>query len=53
MVKTASGLLMASREVFESAFTEFGLPEVLRTDNGTPFSGRHGISTLSVWWSGG
>jgi transposase InsO family protein len=41
---------MASREVFESAFTEFGLPEVLRTDNGTPFSGRHGISALSVWW---
>lgn len=41
---------MASQEVFESAFIEFGLPEVLRTDNGTPFSGRHGISALSVWW---
>jgi len=41
---------LASKEVFESAFGEFGLPEVLRTDNGTPFSGIHGISALSVWW---
>ncbi len=41
---------MASKEVFESAFEEYGLPEVLRTDNGTPFSGIHGISALSVWW---
>ena len=41
---------MASKEVFESAFEEYGLPEVLRTDNGTSFSGIHGISALSVWW---
>ena len=26
------------------------MPQVLRTDNGTPFSGRFGISALSVWW---
>jgi len=41
---------IASKGVFESAFAEYGLPEVLRTDNGTPFSGSHGISALSVWW---
>jgi len=38
------------REAFEMLFTEFGLPAVLRTDNGTPFSGRFGVSSLSVWW---
>ncbi len=41
---------MASREVFEAAFEEFGLPEVIRTDNGTPFSAVYGVSVLSVWW---
>lgn len=41
---------MASRTVFESAFGEFGLPDVIRTDNGTPFSAVYGVSALSVWW---
>ena len=41
---------MASREVFDAAFAEFGLPEVIRTDNGTPFSAVYGVSSLSVWW---
>jgi len=33
-------------------FREFGLPEAIRTDNGTPFAGRGvtGLSRLSVWW---
>jgi transposase InsO family protein/transposase-like protein len=37
---------------FEWAFREFGLPEAIRTDNGTPFAGRgvSGLSRLSVWW---
>lgn len=37
---------------FEWAFREFGLPEAIRTDNGTPFAGRGvtGLSRLSVWW---
>jgi transposase InsO family protein len=39
-----------TKEVFEAAFREFGLPQVMRTDNGTPFSGSHGSSKLSVWW---
>lgn len=41
---------LSSFEVFEAAFCEFGRPYVIRTDNGTPFSARNGISTLSVWW---
>lgn len=37
---------------FEWAFREYGLPEAIRTDNGTPFAGRGvtGLSRLSVWW---
>jgi len=37
---------------FERVFHEYGLPEVIRTDNGTPFSSRGlgGLSRLSYWW---
>jgi len=37
---------------FEWAFHEYGLPEAIRTDNGTPFAGRGitGLSRLSIWW---
>lgn len=40
------------RPIFERAFREFGLPERIRTDNGTPFASRGagGLSELSVWW---
>ena len=40
------------KEVFESAFEEFGLPRYIRTDNGAPFAtrGLGGLSQLSVWW---
>jgi transposase InsO family protein len=41
---------VSSRAVFETLFTQFGLPNVIRSDNGTPFSGRYGLSALSVWW---
>jgi hypothetical protein len=41
-----------ARRVFERLFREYGLPRIIRTDNGTPFAshalGR--LSTLSVWW---
>jgi putative transposase len=39
-------------EVLESAFKEFGLPEVIRSDNGSPFASRAagGLSELSMWW---
>ena len=41
-----------SQEVFEKVFREYGLPEAIRTDNGTPFAGngKTGLSRLSVWW---
>lgn len=40
------------RQVFESAFREYGLPFAIRTDNGAPFSSlaAGGLSSLSVWW---
>lgn len=36
--------------IFEAAFREYGLPRVMRTDNGAPFAGVRGLSRLSVWW---
>src|SRR5688572_27312412 len=40
------------RPVFEAAFREFGLPKVIRSDNGKPFAdvGPARLSTTSVWW---
>lgn len=42
-----------ARREFERVFRQYGLPKVIRTDNGPPFSYPHaiaGLSTLSVWW---
>jgi putative transposase len=41
-----------AQPVFLSAFRQFGLPRVIRTDNGVPFSSTAiaGLSRLSVWW---
>lgn len=38
--------------LFAATFREFGLPDVLRTDNGPPFAsvGLAGLTALSVWW---
>ncbi len=38
--------------IFAAALGEFGMPEVIRSDNGTPFAARavSGISRLSLWW---
>jgi transposase InsO family protein len=40
------------RATFERVFRTYGLPEVLRSDNGVPFSGPAlgGLSQLAVWW---
>lgn len=38
---------------FRHCFTEYGLPRVLRTDNGVPFGvpgALGGLSPLAVWW---
>jgi len=39
------------REVLRSAFFEYGMPEVFRTDNGSPFAtaAPGGLSLLAVW----
>ena len=42
-----------TQRVFERVFREYGLPEILRTDNGEPFASASSIgrlSRLSVWW---
>jgi transposase InsO family protein len=42
-----------ARRSFELAFSEFGLPLVIRTDNGAPFAANRGclgLSELSLWW---
>jgi transposase InsO family protein len=40
------------RPVFRQVFRRFGLPAVLRVDNGPPFGSRGvcGLSQLSAWW---
>lgn len=42
----------AVKPIFIAAFTEFGLPLAIRTDNGPPFAscGLGGLSHLAVWW---
>ena len=39
--------------IFERTFEEYGLPSVIRTDNGVPFAapnGLFGLSRMAVWW---
>lgn len=42
----------AVRRSLERVFREYGLPQVIRTDNGTPFAsvGLGGLSAVAVWW---
>jgi transposase InsO family protein len=41
-----------ARWAFEEAFREYGLPRIIRSDNGCPFAstGMAGLSSLSVFW---
>jgi hypothetical protein len=41
-----------TRNYLESVFREYGLPDAIRSDNGTPFAGKSigGLSRLSVWF---
>ena len=47
-----STAIAVARPIFLRLFQEYGLPQIIRTDNGVPFAttalGR--LSTLSVWW---
>ena len=40
------------RQAFIDWFTQFGLPRLIRVDNGSPFAsqGPLGLSRLSLWW---
>lgn len=40
------------RASFERTFREYGIPRVIRSDNGAPFAGvgLGGLTVLSVWW---
>jgi putative transposase len=42
----------ATQRCVERLFNEYGLPEAIRSDNGTPFVSRAlgGLSRLNVWW---
>jgi transposase InsO family protein len=44
--------LVTVRPIFIQTFREYGLPRVIRTDNGPPFAtlALGGLSALSVWW---
>ena len=48
----ARSVHVGSQPVFRHLFQEYGLPRIIRTDNGVPFAttalGR--LSRLSVWW---
>jgi hypothetical protein len=47
-----STAIALAKPVFHRLFEQYGLPRIIRTDNGVPFAtttlGR--LSTLSVWW---
>jgi putative transposase len=49
---TASTHSCQAKPLFERAFQEYGLPEVIRSDNGSPFAstGTAGLTQLSAWW---
>jgi putative transposase len=43
----------AVRRIFQRLFRQWGYPEILRMDNGSPFgsTGPAGLSRLSAWWA--
>jgi transposase InsO family protein len=50
---TSSTKYAEAKPLFERVFREYGLPEVIRSDNGSPFvaTGVTGLTALSVWWT--
>lgn len=50
---TADSCTETVREQFQRVFSRYGLPEIIRSDNGSPFAARQsplGLSRLSAWW---
>ena len=52
LAATGSTQYAECKPPLERAFREYGLPEVIRSDNGSPFAstGTTGLTALSVWW---
>jgi putative transposase len=51
--RLVDGRTASVRECFERLFERHGLPEAIRSDNGSPFAhvrGLLGLSRLSAWW---
>ena len=47
------GDIVNVQQVFHQLFTIYGLPEIIRSDNGPPFANMQsllGLTKLSVWW---
>ena len=49
---TAGTTAEEARPLFDRAFRDHGLPEVIRSDNGVPFASSSvtGLTELAVWW---
>ena len=48
-----STAIFSARKIFESHFREYGLPQVIRTDNGVPFAQANALGrlgALAFWW---
>jgi len=48
----ATNSFVAVQPVFEAVFRRYGMPVMIRTDNGVPFATTTvgGLSRLSIWW---
>lgn len=47
------GNIYSVKKHFEALFRKYGLPEIIRSDNGSPFASAHslhGLTRLSTWW---
>src|SRR6476646_6547798 len=53
LAATSSVAYAEAKAVFERAFRAYGLPDMIRSDNGAPFAstGKTGLTALSVWWT--
>jgi putative transposase len=52
LTATGSTSQAEARPLFDRAFRDYGLPEIIRSDNGAPFAstGVSGLTALSAWW---